>query len=372
MHNQQTARPDILDDDEIPNKQPTTSLPIELSDANNESFPDLREISLYLDTNDDRFSARNSPPDIVELLGADESIEGPKGVYENEDIYQGYADNTRNGNAKTDNVTELKIERIDEISFVALRIAGQEFSSAQEEEKEEARDSHPKMSNMSFECYVCKSPFVDMNNLAIHFKKHLGRTSNHSCKLYDKQFSRSGQLRTHLQDHSAVFKHRCPHCAKGFHMRSNLHDHIRSHSGERPFVCTTCGKGFTQRTNMRQHMKRHSNVKDYRCNTCGNAYVTKAELTSHLRTHSGVQPFMCDVCGSSFSTGSTLVKHRRTHTGERPYACEYCPMRFGVLATLKNHRRTHTGEKPYRCEWCDRAFTQRSDCVKHQRAHTGI
>ncbi|XP_034534255.1 zinc finger and SCAN domain-containing protein 5C-like [Notolabrus celidotus] len=79
--------------------------------------------------------------------------------------------------------------------------------------------------------------------------------------------------------------------------------------------------------------------------------------------------FVCSYCGKCFTSSRSLETHVRVHTGERPYSCAQCGKRFTQSGHLKTHQSVHTGERPFACEQCGKRFAGKQNLRIHQQKH---
>ncbi|XP_041092666.1 uncharacterized protein LOC121305189 [Polyodon spathula] len=197
---------------------------------------------------------------------------------------------------------------------------------------------------------------------------HAGQ-KEHGFTVCGKSFSRSAELKRHLQMQTRDKLYHCTQCGKGFTGTLALHQQI--HTGQKPYSCTECGKSFTNIATLPLHQQIHTGENLYQCSECSRTFIASAELKRHQRIHTGEKPYRCTACGKSFKQLPHLKTHQRIHTGEKPYRCTACGKSFKQLPHLKTHQRIHTGEKPYRCSECGKSFKQMPHLKTHQRIHTG-
>ena len=72
----------------------------------------------------------------------------------------------------------------------------------------------------------------------------------HKCNQYDKSFSHTATLKSHLRIHTGEKPYQCSECTKTFSQYCDLKIHLRTHTGEKPYQCKHCDKYFSQRGNL--------------------------------------------------------------------------------------------------------------------------
>lgn len=65
----------------------------------------------------------------------------------------------------------------------------------------------------------------------------------------------------------------------------DLRQHTLIHSGERKHICKVCNKAFNRSSNLKVHERIHSGSKPFSCHLCHKAFIQKHVLNSHLKTH---------------------------------------------------------------------------------------
>uniref|UniRef100_A0A665T090 C2H2-type domain-containing protein n=1 Tax=Echeneis naucrates TaxID=173247 RepID=A0A665T090_ECHNA len=207
-------------------------------------------------------------------------------------------------------------------------------------------------------CDLCPQTFNVEFNLTLHKSTHT--TSDFTCPVCNKKFSRIASLKSHIMLHEKEENLICAECGDEFVLQSQLSLHLEEHrkelSGIKVYTCKTCDKEFKTLAHLKEHMKSHVKMssRNYKKN------IDRSGFTNS-----------CHHCGKAFKKPSQLVRHIRIHTGERPYKCTHCGKAFNQKVVLQTHMVRHTGEKPHLCMFCPASFSQKGNLHSHvQRVHS--
>uniref|UniRef100_A0A8C8EST9 C2H2-type domain-containing protein n=1 Tax=Oncorhynchus tshawytscha TaxID=74940 RepID=A0A8C8EST9_ONCTS len=240
-------------------------------------------------------------------------------------------------------------------------------------------------------CTVCSQSFTTESQLQRHQRDHEANDKLHRCDQCAQTFNVEFNLMLHKSTH-ATSNPTCPVCHKKFSRVASLKSHIMLHEKEENLICTECGDEFILHSQLMLHLEEHrkelSGAKVYTCKTCSKEFKMAGQLKEHTKTHvkmsSNSRNYKknidrsgftnsCQHCGKTFKKPSQLVRHTRIHTGERPYKCSHCSKAFNQKVVLQTHMVRHTGEKPHLCIFCPASFSQKGNLHSHvQRVHSEV
>ncbi|XP_029536016.2 zinc finger protein 236-like isoform X3 [Oncorhynchus nerka] len=243
-------------------------------------------------------------------------------------------------------------------------------------------------------CTVCSQSFTTESQLQRHQRDHEANDKLHRCDQCAQTFNVEFNLMLHKSTH-ATSNPTCPVCHKKFSRVASLKSHVMLHEKEENLICTECGDEFILHSQLMLHLEEHrkelSGAKVYTCKTCSKEFKMAGQLKEHTKTHVKMRPLSsnsrnykknidrsgftnsCQHCGKTFKKPSQLVRHTRIHTGERPYKCSHCSKAFNQKVVLQTHMVRHTGEKPHLCIFCPASFSQKGNLHSHvQRVHSEL
>ncbi|XP_011603674.2 zinc finger protein 236 [Takifugu rubripes] len=241
-------------------------------------------------------------------------------------------------------------------------------------------------------CSICSQVFTTDSQRQKHLREHESNDKPHRCDHCPQTFNVEFNLTLHKSTHTTS-DFTCPVCNKRFSRIASLKSHIMLHEKEENLICPECGDEFVLQSQLSLHLEEHrkelSGVRVYACKTCEKEFKTAAHLKEHMKSHAKMRPLTsssrnykknidrsgftnsCHHCGKTFKKPSQLVRHIRIHTGERPFKCSHCGKAFNQKVVLQTHMARHTGEKPHLCMFCPASFSQRGNLHSHvKRVHS--
>ena len=105
----------------------------------------------------------------------------------------------------------------------------------------------------------------------------------HPCKICNKSFRTSYQLKIHARSHTGEKPYHCRHCSKQFSISGNLKIHEKIHNGSKLFECKLCEKSFIYPSSLKKHEKSHTSGKLFKCKYCSKKSCLIQNLESRLK-----------------------------------------------------------------------------------------
>ncbi|XP_055588517.1 zinc finger protein 82 homolog isoform X2 [Uranotaenia lowii] len=111
------------------------------------------------------------------------------------------------------------------------------------------------------------------------------------------------------------------------------------------FDCNECGKVFTVRKTFLNHVRMHENVKEktFQCPKCTKVFATKERLTRHHALHE--RDLTCQQCGHVSENGYQYKAHDFSHR-KGLFKCVRCGFPFSSKKALEAHQKLEECDRP--------------------------
>uniref|UniRef100_A0A0K8SDQ0 C2H2-type domain-containing protein n=1 Tax=Lygus hesperus TaxID=30085 RepID=A0A0K8SDQ0_LYGHE len=213
--------------------------------------------------------------------------------------------------------------------------------------------------------------------LEAHISAHCGETP-FKCDVEGctKGYTSKSHLARHKKTvHSGGYSpsrlYKCPHegCDAVLKTNQNLNKHVkRAHVLKRE--CPECGEKFSKTIQLKYHMQFHSGEFIYNCEECNRKFARRTEYNRHMRSH---RIHLCPYrgCVIGFAQWSAVRRHLKTH---RPrYVCHDCNKPFMYKTLLREHVVSHLPGnskqesvlKPYKCFHCNKTIFGKLSLRRH-------
>ncbi|XP_035712267.1 zinc finger protein 135-like [Folsomia candida] len=173
-----------------------------------------------------------------------------------------------------------------------------------------------------FPCTLCGKDFKTRGELKQHIPTHTTEKP-YVCATCGRGFAHNGVMKRHEMTHlekSTRHVSKCHVCPQTFLSRITLQQHIRVvHENQRNYPCLFCDQRFSKSSNLKGHVEAKHAAKEERihsCDKCEYKTHSKPYLAAHRIRHNATK-HGCYFCGKRCITLMELVSHFRVHTLEQ-------------------------------------------------------
>ena len=196
----------------------------------------------------------------------------------------------------------------------------------------------------------------------------------HECQLCDKEFSRTNNLKRHIEQvHMSVKRFKCDQCQFETSAKATIKQHKSSKHEGITYKCDQCDKKFYDKKLLKHHILIEHDKFRFECSVCHFMCKTTETLKNHIQVeHENNPKLECDSCNKTFSTLKYLKMHKY-HVHTRKIPCKECKQIFRTQSSLNRHHKAFHSDEIVHCEKCGIRSKNGIEAEKHRQAnHNGI